>query len=412
MSATAPERPDSDIGTLLPVPTLLKLLRRTARSLLALGCTLLVACATAPSAPPLQEQLFHDDLFAATPVDVRAEQVFAVSDAMRNYVWTEIQPQIRANGIQGGLIEALIRKGQLKLDYDSTVTRNAAEAFDARAGNCLSLVIMTAAFAKELGLQVRYQSAYREEAWSRSGTLLLRTGHVNVSLGPPLQKRSDPLARTYIVDFLPPEDASKVRTREIPEETIVAMYMNNRAVEALVRGRLDEAYAWSRAAMRQSPEFPSAANTLGIVYARHGALGPAEAAFRRVLELDPTHTRAMSNLAEVYLRQGRQADAEQLMRTLASIEPEPPYHYFSQGMAAMRRDDFSTARDMFAREVARASYTPEFHYWLGVAYSRLGNSELATKHLNLALKNSATSGDRDQYSHKLSLLKAKAMQLQ
>ena len=51
------------------------------------------------------------------------------------------------------------------------MTRNAAEAFDARSGNCLSLVIMTAAFAKELGLPVRYQNVFVDEAWSRSGDL-------------------------------------------------------------------------------------------------------------------------------------------------------------------------------------------------------------------------------------------------
>ena len=118
----------------------------------------------------------------------------------------------------------------------------------------------------------------------------------------------------------------------------------------------------------------------------------------------------MSNLAEVYLRQGRQAEAGELLRTLASIEPEPPYHYFSQGMTALKRNDFSTARDMFAREVARASYSPEFHYWLGVAYSRLGNSEQASKHLNLALKNGAATGEGDSYPSTLSLLKAKGLQ--
>jgi hypothetical protein len=41
------------------------------------------------------------------------------------------------------------------IEYDSTVTRTAAQTYAARAGNCLSLVIMTAAFAEELGLRVR-----------------------------------------------------------------------------------------------------------------------------------------------------------------------------------------------------------------------------------------------------------------
>ena len=63
------------------------------------------------------------------------------------------------------------------------MTRNAAQAFDARAGNCLSLVVMTAALAKELGLQVEYNSAYTEETWSRNGALLLRSGHINITIG-------------------------------------------------------------------------------------------------------------------------------------------------------------------------------------------------------------------------------------
>jgi Flp pilus assembly protein TadD len=409
MSASAVEMVSPQLGS-RPIPYRRSALQRAMVWVAAAASALLAACAAPPHAPPQHEDLFQDQLFAKPAVDVSAEQVFALSDAMRSYVRTEIQAQFRTNGLQVGLIEALLRKGQLKLDYDASVTRNAAEAFDARAGNCLSLVIMTAAFAKELGLQVRYQSAYREESWSRSGSLLLRTGHVNVTLGPPMQQRADPLSRSYTIDFLPPEDASKVRTREVTEQTIVAMFMNNRAVEAMLRGRVDEAYAWAREAVRQSPDFASAVNTLGIVYVRHGDLGPAEVAFRRVLQLDPVHTRAMSNLAEVYLRQGREAEASELLRTLASIDPEPPYHYFSQGMAALKRSDFNTARDMFAREVARASYSPEFHYWLGVAYSRLGNSEQASKHLNLALKNGAATGEGDSYPSTLSLLKAKGLQ--
>ena len=40
-----------------------------------------------------------------------------------------------------------------------------------------------------------------------------------------------------------------MRTREIGEDVIVAMYMNNRAVEALARGQIDDAYSWAREAI-------------------------------------------------------------------------------------------------------------------------------------------------------------------
>ena len=77
-------------------------------------------------------------------------------------------------GAQAGLVDALYRRAQLKLEYDAATTKTAAEAFDARSGNCLSLVLMTAALAHELQLPVRYQSAYMEEAWSRNGNPAVR----------------------------------------------------------------------------------------------------------------------------------------------------------------------------------------------------------------------------------------------
>ena len=102
---------------------------------------------------------------------------------MRRYLEVEIADRLHQQGTQKGLVAALYAKGELKLDYDSTMTRNAAEAFEARSGNCLSLVIMTAAFAKELQLDVHYQSVFTDETWARRGDIQFSIDHVNVSLG-------------------------------------------------------------------------------------------------------------------------------------------------------------------------------------------------------------------------------------
>src|SRR5262249_17386985 len=157
-------------------------------------------------------------------------------------------------GRQQALTEALYHHQQLKLEYDSAMTRNAAQAFDAREGNCLSLVIMTAAFAKELGLQVVYQSAFLEETWSRSGDLVLRSGRANITLGPRnVDYRYSVDNRSVTIDFLSPDSLRGLRTREIDESTVVAMFMNSRAAEALVQGRIDDAYAWARESIRKDP---------------------------------------------------------------------------------------------------------------------------------------------------------------
>src|SRR5438046_4623674 len=131
---------------------------------------LLAACAHPPVAQP-PAQLFSDQLFAAPSERIRADDVFALSDEMKRYLETEMAGRLLNKGLQKGLIDALYSQNQLRLDYDAAITRNAAQAFEARSGNCLSLVIMTAAFAKAPALSVEYSSAFLDPRWGRAGVL-------------------------------------------------------------------------------------------------------------------------------------------------------------------------------------------------------------------------------------------------
>ena len=381
------------------------------RNWAALMCVLLAACASPQPRVPPPEFLFKDDLFSAPSERITAADVFALSDPMKRYLRTEITGQLRTMGPQQGLISALYQRDQLKLQYDASMTRNASQAFDARAGNCLSLVIMTAAFAKELGLQVRYQSAYLEETWGRSGDLLVRSGHVNVTLDRRMSDRGT-IGNTsaLTIDFLPAESLRGLRTHDIQEETIVAMYMNNKAVEALVEGRSDDAYAWTREAVFQSPEYLGSHNTLGVIYMRRGDLAQSARVFSYLLGREPSNARAMSNLAQVLARQGRDVESAALLRRLAQIEPVGPFHYFNLGLAAMEQENFKLARELFAKEVARADYNAEFHFWLALANFKLGDIESARKHLALALENGVTRNDRALYAAKLAWLQTHGVQ--
>lgn len=382
--------------------------RRLARWSSLASCVLLLACATSRTENP-PETLFRDDLFAPPSERISADDVFTLSGAMRDYLRTAVASQVREKGPYKGLFDALYSKGELKLEYDSSTTRNAAQAFESRAGNCLSLVLMTAAFAKELGLEVRYQNAVTHDSWTRSSDLYLRSGHVNVLLGRGyLDRKTGEETYPWRIDFLPPEETRGLRTQIIPERTIVAMYMNNRAAETLILGRVDEAYWWARAAIVYNPAFLSSYNTLGVVYLRRGHPALAEGAFRHVVEREPANTSAISNLAQALRQQGRVAESGTLYRKLSRIEPRPPFHFFDLGMAAMQRGDFEAARENFAKEVERDAYYHEFHFWLAVANYNLGDVVRARKHLGLALENSATSGDRELYSAKLASIRSHA----
>ena len=371
----------------------------------------LVACASAPPMAP-SAALFHDELFEAPSAPIRPEEAMAVSEEMRHYLATKLKSSAGFVDRKQQLIDALYRKDDLLLEYDAALTRTAAQAFEARSGNCLALVMMTAAFAKELGLSVRYQNVLGDDSWDRSGDIYVSVGHVNLTLSdrPPQAGLGIMDTGQLTVDFVPPRNARAVRARVIQEHTVIAMFLNNRAVESLTRGEVSDAYWWAREAIRKDPELLSAYITLGVVYRTRQHPELAEQALQRVMAREPSNTKAMSNRVLVLHDLGRHKEAEALTQQLAQLDPHPPFSYFQEGMAALREHRFETARALFAKEVDRAPYHHEFQFWLAITYLELHDAGRATAHLTKAMEVSTTRKDHDLYAAKLGRLKALAPQ--
>lgn len=377
---------------------------------LSLLCTgLLAGCAgMAPSLPPPPAPLFSDASFRPPSEPVGAANLFTLSPEMRAYLHSpEFVRETGNKGAERGLVDALYKKGELKLEYDASVTRNAAQTYQAKAGNCLSLVIMTAAFAKELGMAVRFQNVLVDENWSRHGDIYFASTHVNLSFG---RRSMDPTrsydsGRMLTIDFLPPEELSGYRSYPIEENAIVAMYMNNRSAEALAHNRIDDAYWWARAAIQQDPALIMSYNTLGVIYNRHGDTALAEQVYRAALAREPEQLVVMRNLVPVLTALGKTAEAAALEKRVNSIEPYPPFHFFNLGMAAMYAGQYQVAKTHFAREVKRAPYYHEFHFWLAIAYLRLGETSQAREQVALALDTSTTRDSHDLYAAKLAQMR-------
>lgn len=375
---------------------------------IALALTILLAGCAGDPVRPVSDSLFDDSLFSPASQPVGAGQVFVLDAPIKRFLAADIAPQLRAKGTQQGLYDSLYGKGKLKLDYDATMTRNASQAFAARSGNCLSLVILTAAIAHELGLPVRFQLVYTDEAWSRSETLDFFDEHVNLTLGKTeaIGRRGQIDGQEMTVDFLPPKNLEGLRTRVIDEKTIVAMYMNNRSAESLSQHQVDNAYWWARAAVMTDPRYLPGYNTLGVVYKAHGNPVQAERVFRRILDAEPDNAMAMSNLVPVLAALGRVGEAQRLGEALKKIRPYPPFHFFDLGMQAMQSGDFARARGLFAQEIQRNAYYDQAHFWLSLAYYKLDDLKNARKEMDVAIQTSSSTGGQQLYSAKLAWLKA------
>ena len=377
------------------------------------ACALVLAsgCAMTPQAPPMPSaaDLFVDGAFRPATLDVSTAGLFTLSAPMQAYMRSaQFAGHVRREGPARGLVSALYNKTDLKLEYEASMTRTAAGTYEARRGNCLALVIMTAAFARALNVDVNYQNVMIERQWSRSGGIYLGSSHVNLALADRLDSRTtfEPAKRWITVDFLPSEDASRHLTRPIDEQMIEVMYLNNRAAEEIAAGRLDQAYWFARAAIKKDPAYITAYNTLGVIYQRHGNFQLAERVYQRALEREREDTVVMNNLIPVLASLGKEDESKALAARLASIDPTPPFHYFHKGLKAMEAGKYAEAKGLFEREVARSPYYHEFHFWLGIAHMRLGEPRLARDELTLAVGTSTSEEAAKLYTGKLNYLRA------
>jgi Flp pilus assembly protein TadD len=380
------------------------LMRALLLAVVAAGSVLAAGCAQLPAAS-VNLKVLSDELFGPLPtVDTGA--VFELSPAMKAYADRELSALAQMRDPRRALIEALYQKGRLRLDYDSSFTRTAAQAFDARSGNCLSLVIMTASFARYLGLPVSFQAVLTEDIYSRSGPLLVASGHVNLVLGAPVRRtfsRDDD--ETLVVDFMAQSDLRGQRTRPLDESTVVAMFLNNRAAELLALGQLSGAYAYARSALQLEPTYRNAVNTLGVIYNNAGHSAAAGASFRAVLAADPNHLGALTNLLGWHRRLGHHDEAATVAHRLEQLQPDPPFRLYAQGLEAMRNGDFARAQALFVRELRLQPFQDEVHFGLAQAYLRLGQAAAAERHLQLARDLSNTRTMHERYSAKLEQLR-------
>lgn len=374
---------------------------------LTLCCCLLTACAMPVLRPPDADALLRDEAFRPPSVRPDVDAIFRLSPAMQSLVERELAPSHRGDP-RRALVDRLYRRQGLALEYETTHTRTAAEAFEARAGNCLSLVIMTAAFAKALQMPVRFQRVDLPENWTRASGLQFASGHVNIALDLPLARAQvmRELDPALVVDFVPAGDLRTRRMQGLAERTVIAMYLNNRAAETLAEGDTDGAYWWSREAVRQDPLYVAGWNTLGVVYLQHGLVEASGHLFATLLQREPDNPKLLANLALVLERQGRDDAARQLRERLAQLEPVAPFQHYDAGRQAMADGDFARARELFALELRRDAWWHELHLWMARAELALGHTGEGRRHLELAREASTTTRERALYAAKLERLRS------
>jgi len=371
-----------------------------------LVCFCLSACSTTHVDKLIDNGLLHDDLFAAASVAVRADDALQMTDAMRDFARTKVpQPLGHVNNkdVRTALVEALYTKGQLRLEYASEVTRTAGEAFDVKSGNCLSLVLLTAAMARELKIPYHYQSVLNATDWSQSDQFFMSIGHVNIVLEsvPDLYELKIWSAQPVIIDFLTPDKAASLDTQTIDESTILAMFLNNRAVESLLQGKIDDAYWWVRASLQQDSQFLNAYITLGVIYRTIHHPELAEQVLAQASQRYPDNASVITNHILVLKDLGRASEALALQQRLAVLDQQRPWSYYFDAQTEFNAGHYANAKHLYETEIARNPDHHEMEYGLAQAELKLHDTPGAILHLQRAIALCRTRQLRELYEAEL-----------
>jgi tetratricopeptide (TPR) repeat protein len=155
--------------------------------------------------------------------------------------------------------------------------------------------------------------------------------------------------------------------------------------EARIRDYRSERILWE-GVLERFPDHPEAHNDLAIFLQREGRLDEAIAHYREAIRLKPHLTKAHFNLAGAFLLQGDRDGAIAQYRRVLELDPEAPEAHHALGELLQERGEVTEAIAHYRRALALDRELAEAHLNLGAALASTGRVDLALPHLAEAVR--------------------------
>lgn len=354
---------------------------------------------------------FHDEHFSSPQDLPRASELFELPDSAVNSLRREVMRsksyQHQSNVMMHEWLANYINASDGGFHYADNLTRNAADTFDDREGNCLSLVLLTAGLAQELGVKVEFQEVDIPPVWDRQGGFYLVNGHINLKLLPQDKGNIFNISTQSIqIDFLPERAMQGYQKQRVSRSTVVSMFYNNIAAEALVEGDYDRAYGLLKLALEQQELFLPALNTLAVLYRYKGLDPQAEALYQYILRVEPEDMNALNNYAIMLSAQDRLGEWADVHKVMELARIRNPYYYYGMAQQAYLDREYQDALIWYKRAIAKADYRHEFYFGLSRTYWVTGDERRAEQSLKKALRLTTDDHNKKRYQAKLHAMRS------
>ncbi len=166
-----------------------------------------------------------------------------------------------------------------------------------------------------------------------------------------------------------------------------ATLVYNEGVEALEVGDRKSAKLRLREALEISPDFVPALSALAVLLINDGDFEEAAATADKLLTLQPDNAQAMRISYQAYRALGDEERESAAFERLVAVNPRAAAtQFFDEGVDHFNLGRTPQAIDSFERSLAADGSLAKAHYYLGLCYTNLRESEKAKKHLEAFLE--------------------------
>jgi Flp pilus assembly protein TadD len=271
------------------------------------------------------------------------------------------------------------KKG-LGFTYQPRPTLTAAQAVEARAGNCLSLVNLVVSIARSAGIDAEYVEVEDFETFYRHQRTIVRTTHVigGVEIS----------GRMTYIDFLPRRPKPYRRLRIISDRRAAALFYNALAAEAVLSEDLELAEQLFQDAFAVDNDAADTWNNYAILQRRRGELEAAIHSLERAHQLEPRSLPPIENLAGMYRRAGQLDEAARYEEMARKEKTKNPYFLLQQALDDLRDGNLEEAEKQLQRARRIEPDEPEIFLALGRVELGKGNRRAADRLFEQARKKS------------------------
>lgn len=335
------------------------------------------------------EQLNTEDVFFLTQ-EQQKEFLFTVDQHIAN----GLAPHTALSEV---LTERLANFTYYGETYDATT------AIRLNKGNCMSLAILTTAYAKLIGLDFSYRKVSTLPVFTKKDDVILSSSHVQTIIYDPnfiADKNVFYLSNpAVVIDYFPSK--SHRSGRKFSLETFLAMYYKNIAADALADKDLNKSFLYANKAYHLDTNNIETINLLAVIHRRSGDLQTAEAIYKAGLNKGQTNIALLSNYIMLLKSQHRMDEVNTLQDKLNQLDDPDPYQWLGEAYTAKNIGNIKQAEIYFKKALVKAPYLNQAYMGLYKIYLKQKKLKKAQTMLVKALEWTYELDERKLYKYKL-----------